>query len=115
MRRKRRWHAPPQGSSPRTNGAPISTRRRIGSMPAEEGMAETGPPPLVDSHAHIWGPSMPLIRAAWTRPDYAFPVETYLALLDAHGVSYGVIAAASLFGSYNDYTIAALRRFPRLR
>jgi predicted TIM-barrel fold metal-dependent hydrolase len=76
---------------------------------------ETSPPPLVDSHAHIWGPSMPFIRAAWTRPIYAFPVETYVAMLDAHGVEYGVIAAASLFGTFNDYTIAALRRFPRLR
>lgn len=70
---------------------------------------------LVDSHAHVWGPSMPFVRAAWIRPDYAFSVETYLETLDANGVSYGVIAAASLFGSFNDYTIAALRRFPRLR
>jgi len=84
-------------------------------MPAEGAAAATGAPPLVDSHAHVWGPSMPFVRAAWTRPDYAFPVETYVGLLDAHGVRYGVIAAASLFGSFNDYTIAALRRFPRLR
>jgi predicted TIM-barrel fold metal-dependent hydrolase len=42
-------------------------------------------------------------------------VEAYLETLDANRVSYGVIAAASLFGSYNDYTIAALRRYPRLR
>ena len=76
---------------------------------------EKGAPPLVDSHAHIWGPSMPYVRSAWTRPSYAFPVETYVDTLDAHGVGYGVIAAASLFGTFNDYTIAALRRFPRLR
>lgn len=72
-------------------------------------------PPLVDTHAHIWGSAMPFASKAWTRPDYAFPVEEYLATLDAHGVGYGVIAAASLFGTYNDYTIRALRRFPRLR
>jgi predicted TIM-barrel fold metal-dependent hydrolase len=58
---------------------------------------------------------MPFIRAAWARPSYAFTAETYLDMLDAHGVHYGVIAAASLFGTFNDYTIAALRRFPRLR
>lgn len=72
-------------------------------------------PPLVDSHAHIWGAGMPFAQHAWARPTYAFPVEDYLALLDASGVHYGVIAAASLFGTYNDYTIRALRRFPRLR
>jgi len=74
-----------------------------------------GAPPLVDSHAHIWSASMPFASYAWTRPDYAFPVEEYLATLDANGIGFGVIAAASLFGSYNDYTIRALRRFPRLR
>lgn len=71
--------------------------------------------PLVDTHAHIWGGSMPFWSKAWSRPDYAFSVETYLATLDASGVAYGVIAAASLFGTYNDYAIRALRAHPRLR
>jgi predicted TIM-barrel fold metal-dependent hydrolase len=72
-------------------------------------------PPLVDSHAHIWSEAMPFARDAWTRPNYAFPVEKYIAALDAHGVGYGVVAAASLFGTYNDYTISALRQHNRLR
>jgi predicted TIM-barrel fold metal-dependent hydrolase len=71
--------------------------------------------PLVDAHAHIWSAAMPIVRNAWTRPTYAFPVEDYLATLDAHGIGFGVIAAASLFGTYNDYTIASLRRHRRLR
>jgi predicted TIM-barrel fold metal-dependent hydrolase len=70
---------------------------------------------LVDCHAHIWGPDMPFMQKAWTRPDYVYSAEDYLADLDAHGVSYGVIAAASLFGTYNDYVIRALRRHRRLR
>ena len=74
-----------------------------------------GAPPLVDSHAHIWSATMPFASSAWTRTSYSFPVEEYLATLDANGIGYGVIAAASLFGTYNDYTIRALRRFPRLR
>ena len=74
-----------------------------------------GAPPLVDSHAHIWSATMPFASSAWTRTSYAFPVEEYLATLDANGVGYGVVAAASLFGTYNDYTIRSLRRFPRLR
>ena len=72
-------------------------------------------PPLVDAHAHIWGPSMPHAAGAWTRVAYAFPVEDYLALLDRHGIQYGVIAAASLFGAYNDYTLGALKAHKRLR
>jgi predicted TIM-barrel fold metal-dependent hydrolase len=42
-------------------------------------------------------------------------VENFLADLDAHGVRFGVIAAASLFGTYNEYSLQALRNHPRLR
>lgn len=71
--------------------------------------------PLVDSHAHIWGKDMPFASDAWARPDYVYSVDDYLADLDAHDISYGVIAAASLFGTYNDYTIDSLRQHKRLR
>ena len=67
-------------------------------------------PPLIDCHAHVWGDAMPFAGNAWTRPSYAYTVEQWLADLDAHGLHYGVIAAASLFGTYNDYTIRALRQ-----
>ena len=71
--------------------------------------------PLIDCHAHVWGPRMPVVSTAWTRPNYVYSVEKYLADLDAHGVRYGVIAAASLFGTYNDYSIRAVRAHKRLR
>jgi predicted TIM-barrel fold metal-dependent hydrolase len=77
--------------------------------------AGSGAPPLVDAHAHIWGPDTPYAETAWTRLDYAFPVEDYLACLDTAGIAYGVIAAASLFGTNSDYTLAALRAHKRLR
>ncbi|PKP94029.1 MAG: amidohydrolase [Alphaproteobacteria bacterium HGW-Alphaproteobacteria-16] len=72
-------------------------------------------PPVIDAHAHIFTRAMPFTDNAWTRPDYDYPVETYLSDLDAHGVSFGVVTAASLFGEYNDYTLAALAQHPRLR
>jgi predicted TIM-barrel fold metal-dependent hydrolase len=78
-------------------------------------MDATIAPPLVDAHAHVWGPDTPYAATAWTRLDYAFPVEDYVALLDRAGIAYGVIAAASLFGTHSDYTIAALRAHDRLR
>ena len=58
---------------------------------------------------------MPFTRTAWTRPDYVYTAEDFLADLDAHGVRFGVIAAASLFGTFSDYTLQALRAHPRLR
>ncbi len=36
-------------------------------------------------------------------------------LLDQSGIEFGVIAAASLFGTHSDYTIGALKAHPRLR
>jgi predicted TIM-barrel fold metal-dependent hydrolase len=72
-------------------------------------------PPVIDAHAHVFTKSMPFTDTAWTRPDYDYPVETYLAELDAHGIAFGVVTAASLFGDYNDYSLAALAQHKRLR
>jgi predicted TIM-barrel fold metal-dependent hydrolase len=71
--------------------------------------------PLIDCHAHVWQPGMPFATNAWKKPDYCHTVEQFLGELDAHGVQYGVIAAASLFGNYNHYYIEAVRKYPRLR
>ena len=71
--------------------------------------------PLIDCHAHVWGSDMPLVRDAWKRPGRVYSVEDFLGDLDAHGVRFGVIAAASLFGTYNDYSLRAVRAHPRLR
>lgn len=71
--------------------------------------------PVVDCHAHIFTPDMPLADSAWMRPDQGFTAEDYLRVLDAHGVHFGVIAGISIYGQYNDYMIEALRRHRRLR
>jgi predicted TIM-barrel fold metal-dependent hydrolase len=78
-------------------------------------MTEAIDPPVVDAHAHIFKSDMPLAANAWTRPDYSFTAEDYLAVLDDHGVKFGVLAAVSIYGTYNDYLIRSLRRYPRLR
>lgn len=72
-------------------------------------------PPIVDAHAHIFRHDMPLSATAWTRPSYGFSAEDYLAVLDAHGVHFGVISGISISGYYNDYMIEQLRQHRRLR
>lgn len=81
-------------------------------------MSADAPPwdaPVVDCHGHIFSDDMPAMRAAWTRLEYGFTAEAYLAELDRRGIHFGVISGLSISGAYNDYMIAALRRHKRLR
>ncbi|NML48416.1 amidohydrolase family protein [Ramlibacter sp. G-1-2-2] len=71
--------------------------------------------PVVDCHAHVWNQDMPLAATAWHRPPGEATIEQYVATLDAHGVTFAVLAAASIHGTYNDYMIEACRRHKRLR
>jgi len=71
--------------------------------------------PLVDCHVHVFERRMPFTDTAWNRPVYDFTAEQLLKVMDDNGVQFAVIAAASLFGDYNDYTLRCLRRFKRLR
>ncbi len=71
--------------------------------------------PLVDAHFHIYTTDLPLAPDAWHRPPEDAGTERLIKLLDDHGISLGVVAAASLHGEYNDYVRDALRRYRRLR
>ena len=71
-------------------------------------------PPLVDVHAHVFTTDMPLSDTAWSRPTYPYKIEQFLADLDENGVPFGVIAAASLYEDFSDYTLEA-GRHARLR
>jgi len=71
--------------------------------------------PAVDTHAHIYTLDMPMSGEAWHKPPADASAEQYLQALDAHGVGYAVMAAASIYGDYNDYMIDAVRRHQRLR
>jgi predicted TIM-barrel fold metal-dependent hydrolase len=73
------------------------------------------PSPLVDSHAHVYTTDMPLAPTAWHKPPADATIDRYLATLDQHGVTYAVLAAASLFDDYNEYSLEATRRHKRLR
>lgn len=71
--------------------------------------------PLVDTHAHVYTTDMPLSATAWHKPPADATIEQYVATLDQHGVRYAVLAAASLFDDYNEYSILAARKHARLR
>jgi len=71
--------------------------------------------PLVDTHFHIYTRDMPIQPWAWHHPPEDASAEQFLSVMDQHGVGFGVVAAASLYGQYNDYVIRCLRRNPRLR
>lgn len=70
----------------------------------------------IDAHVHVFTTDMPLIDNPRHAPKYSFTHEDLIATLDDNGVDRAVIAAASPWGDYNDYTWTALRAHrPRLR
>ena len=71
--------------------------------------------PIVDAHFHTWRIDHPLTDTAWHAPPTDAPTDEYIRLMDRHGIIFGVVAAASIFGEYNDYVRAALKAHPRLR
>ena len=72
-------------------------------------------PRIIDTHAHVFSMTMPLADGAWHTPAAEADAEQYLRMLDDHGVESGVLAAASISGTNNDYPLAACDRHPRLR
>ena len=63
----------------------------------------------IDAHVHVFTTDMPLIDNPRHAPKYSFTHEELIATLDENGVDRAVIAAASPWGDYNDYMLAALR------
>jgi predicted TIM-barrel fold metal-dependent hydrolase len=73
------------------------------------------PGPLVDTHAHIYLANCPVVPGATHHPERSFTDADFVRTLDENEVLFGVIAAASFMGSYNDYSLQALRVHRRLR
>jgi hypothetical protein len=70
----------------------------------------------IDAHVHVFTSDMPLVDNPRHAPKYSFTHEQLIATLDENGIDRAVIAAASPWGDYNDYILAALRAHPaRLR
>ena len=70
----------------------------------------------VDAHAHVLKRDLPLDAQRHSAPKRDATIEDYIALLDANGVSHGVLTAPSFYGTDNGLLLASLRKFPdRLR
>lgn len=95
------------------------------NAPACPGPASNPHPPTrfrvpagaVDTHAHVIGapPAYPLVGARSYTPPPASP-ESYLAMLDGTGMTYGVLVQVSVHGTDNRLLVETLRAHPqRLR
>lgn len=70
----------------------------------------------IDTHAHVFERGLPLANARRYAPSHDATLPAYLAQLDAHGVSHGVLIQPSFLGVDNSYLLAALKQAPqRLR
>ncbi len=63
---------------------------------------------VVDTHAHIFNTALPLAPGHRHAPGYDATLPQYLALLDAHAVTHGVLTAPSFLGSDNRHLLAGL-------
>lgn len=68
------------------------------------------PPGAVDTHAHVIGvpPTFPLVEGRSYTPPAATP-EAYLAMLDATGMTHGVLVQVSVHGTDNRLMLDTLR------
>src|SRR4029077_225209 len=64
----------------------------------------------VDCHAHVMLRDAPLAPDRHSAPKRDCTVEEYLAVLDANGVSHGVLTAPSFYGTDNSLLLDALDR-----
>lgn len=64
----------------------------------------------VDTHAHIFQRGLPLALKPRYVPDYDAPLKDYLAQLDQHHITKGVLVQPSFLGTDNSYLTAALMK-----
>ncbi|GAB7528301.1 amidohydrolase family protein [Pseudomonas sp. 3A(2025)] len=81
-------------------------------------MPQTYSVPLngIDGHAHVFERRLELAETRRYAPGYDATLADYLAQLDRHGLSHGVLVQPSFLGTDNSYLLEALAQAPeRLR
>ena len=87
--------------------AVVPRARAVASAPA------ANPLTAVDTHAHVFLCTLTFAPGRRYTPDYDATSERYLALLDQHGLSHGVLIQPSFLGTDNRFLLDALRKHPR--
>ena len=82
-------------------------------MSGREQSGGTQAAPAIDCHAHVFLRSLAFAEGRRYTPDYDAPVDAYLARLDHHGLSHGVLVQPSFLGTDNRYMLDALAAYPR--
>lgn len=77
-----------------------------------EHKAAPGPVTAIDTHAHVFERGLPLATRRRYAPGYDAPLPDYLAQLDAHGISHGVLVQPSFLGTDCRYLLRALALAP---
>src|SRR5689334_9249990 len=64
----------------------------------------------VDCHAHVMRRDLPLASQRHSAPKFDVTVEQFLAVMDTHSVSHGVLTAPSFYGANNSMLLEALAK-----
>jgi len=85
-------------------------------MATSAGAARPVPVRAIDCHAHVMRRDLPLASERHSAPKGDVSVEEFLGVLDAHGISHGVLTAPSFYGTDNQLLLKSLAAHPdRLR
>ena len=85
-------------------------------MATSAGGSRPVPVRAIDCHAHVMRRDLPLASERHSAPKRDIDVEEFLGVLDAHGISHGVLTAPSFYGTDNQLLLKALAAHPgRLR
>ena len=80
------------------------------------GITPEQPIGAVDSHAHLFRRDLPMLAGRRHTPEVDALLSDYLALLDAHHLTHGLLVQPSFLGEDNSFMLAALQACPqRLR
>lgn len=79
----------------------------------QHAIAKQGGVTAVDCHAHVFRVGLPLADVRRYAPDYDATPADYVKMLDANGMSHGVLIQPSFLGTDNSYLIGALREYPK--
>ncbi|MGD6741887.1 amidohydrolase family protein [Streptomyces sp. BH106] len=66
----------------------------------------------VDAHAHVFHRGLPMAPGRRYTPRHDATVDTYLSVLDAHGIARALLVQPSFLGTDNSYVLDAVRAYP---